>query len=200
MRNIARCYSLSYHSAKDDPMILEQDFKIEVGNRRRSYINKALHEFARQYPNHVTPATRMQGTEGYNNRVELEVGRFLITHHHQTNSDAMPVDFINLRSEYNYSNALLNDPLQLDLIPPSQVVNSDYFKPFLNMLILHEKSRESLQEMGNIEFVFPQKGKKIVILRPEELIRRQNVLRDMSESDLCDFKLSTDEQLKRLVE
>lgn len=180
-------------------MILAQDLKIEVGNRRRSYINKALYDFAVQYPNHVTLAAIMQGNEGYNNRVELKIGSFLVTHHHQTKSDALPEDFIHLRSLYNHSNSLMNDPLQLDLISPSHVVNAEHFKPFLNMLILHEKSRESLQEIGKIEFVFPQKGRKLVVFEPDELINRQNHLRDMCESDLLDLQYFTNEQLKKLV-
>ncbi len=198
-RKISASYQMAYDRVVDDHKISPNDVKIAVGHKRRDYINTDLIQFAEQYPNLVTWAAKMEGEEGYNNRVELEIGNFLVTHHHHTKSDKMPENFINLSALYNQSNASLNDDLQLELFPSKEVVGNEYQSKLLNLIILHEKSSEGLAEVGNIEFVFPRKKTKFISLGVHELVKKQGEIADLAGEDLFDFERKVAEEFRRMI-
>lgn len=141
----------------------------------------------------------MEGEEGYNNRVELEIGDFLVTHHHQSKCDKLPENFVNLSSLYSKSNASLNDELQLELFPSKDVVSEAFRRKLLNLVILHEKGDSSPFDIGKIEFVFPKNSRKFISLNIAELVKRQGDLMDLGSADLFDFKRKSAEEFRRLV-
>lgn len=190
---------MSFSRVIDDPQISKRDVKIAVGNIRQPYINTDLIQWAEQYPDSVSYSEQMEGEEGYNNRVELQIGRFLVTAHHQSRSISMPEDFVNLNSAYSRRNLGLNDDLHPELFPLSEIVKPCFRHGMLNLLILHETSKESLGEVGKIEFVFPKKSRKHISLSAQELVQKQGEIQDLTAEDLADFKLRYAKDLKRLV-
>lgn len=198
-RKISATYQMAYSRVADDPQISPRDLKIAVGNTRLPYVNTDLIQWAQQYPDLVSYAEKMEGEEGYNNRVELVIGNFLVTAHHQCRSLSMPEDFVNVSSSYGRRNWGLNDELQAEMFPLSEIVKPSYRTGLLNLLILHETSDEFLGEIGNLEFVFPKKGRKHIVLTVDELVAKQGEILDLNEEDLQDFKLKSAEELKRLV-
>jgi hypothetical protein len=198
-RRINVSYQMSYDRVVDDPRISRNDVKIAVGHKRRDYINTDLIQFAEQYPNLITWTEKMEGDEGHNNRVELVVENFLLTHHHHTKSEKMPEDFINLSALYKRANATLNDDLQLELFAPPEIVGKEYQAKLLNLVLLHEKSREGLAEVGNIEFVFPKNSEKFITLTVTDLVEKQGAIADLDSDDLFDFKRKTAEEFRRMI-
>lgn len=191
-------YRQSFEAYKDDPRIRQRDFRTLVGHTRRALINTNMVEFAEQYPNLVTCSEKMEGVDGDNNHVELRVGNFLVTHHHHTKSDRMPEDFINLSSAYNVTNAEINEYVAPEWFADKKVMKHGS-EGLLNLLILHEKSSEGLHEIGNVEFVFPRKSKKFVVLKIGDLTRKQAEIMEMDPEDLFDFKRRTADEIRRLV-
>ncbi len=198
-RKISASYLMSYDRVAEDPRISRNDLKVAVGHKRRDYINTDLIQFAEQYPNLISYVERKEGTDGHNNRVELIMGNFLVTHHHHTKSDKMPEDFINLSALYNRSNASLNDDLQLELFKAHEIVRREYQMKRLNLVILHEKSPDTLSEVGKIEFVFPKKQLKFITLGMGELVEKQGEIADLAEEDLFDFKRKAADEFRRMI-
>lgn len=197
-RRINASYVMSNAAFDSDPRVSQNDFRILVGNIRRAFINSDLLEFRNQYPNLVSCVEKFEGVDGHNNHVELLVGDFLLTHHHHTKSDKMPEDFINLQSGYNFANSSLNDYFQdrwFEEKKPRIVVR----ERLLNLLLLHEKSDESLGQVGKIEFVFPKKRKKFIVLNASELAQKQSEIMDLDSEDLFDFKRRTADEMRRFI-
>lgn len=196
-RKIAGAYTLSFDSIKDDPGISQKDIKALVGHIRRARINKIFIEFAQQHFHQVSCNEKMEGEEGFNNHVELRVGKFLLTHHHQTSSQKMPKDFINLPALYNQVNASLNDDYFER--PWFSVQEKQIGKPILNLLLLHETSPEGINQLGNIEFVLPKNSKKLITLSASTVAQKQSEIMDLDEEDLLDFRLRIEREIDSMI-
>lgn len=197
-RNLNSSYKMSVEAFKDDPRIRQKDFKPLVGHLRRALINDVLLRYAEQYSAIVSCVEKMEGEEGDNNHVELRVGDFLVTHHHHTKSDLMPEDFINLSSTYNQVNAGFNEYFEPEWFREGKAPPTTRER-LLNLLLLHEKSRDGLQQVGNIEFVFPRRSKKFIVLGVSALTQRQSEIMDLEPEDLFDFRRRTADQMRRLI-
>lgn len=198
-RRIAVSHQLAYHQVSDDPRVSKRDKKGGVGNLRRLYIHTDLIQFAEQYPGMVSYSEMMEGDDGYNNRVQLQVGRFVVTAHHYTLSKKMPEDFLNLSANYNHANWSMNNPLQGELFEMEEILKPEFRSDRLNLLILHRASQEMPGALGTIEFVFPKRSQKLITLSTSELIAHQVMLEQLDSDDLEDFKLIADENLRRLI-
>lgn len=197
-RNISASYAMSYDFFKNNPMIRDADIKAQVGNLRRAMINKNLVNLAEQYSHQISYNEKMEGEEGDNNHVELKIGNFLLTHHHQTNSRAMPSNFLHLPARYTQVNARLNEAAYFEK-PWFSLQTEETSEYLFNLLLLHETSPEGLHQVGNIEFVFPKGRQKFITLGISELVRKQSEIMDLSEEDLLDFKLKIEKEVSTIV-
>lgn len=188
-RKISKGYLDSYAMTKDDSGVGTKDFIVEVGNRRRCYINQLMREFAEENsPNIVARDVQMSDT-GKDNHVELDIGKFLVTHHHFSPHPKVGKDFLPFPARYIEQNAKLNHALgQYDLFELREIEKESSRNNPFNLLILHSKSEETLAEVGRIEFVFPEGKKRKATFKISELISTQSELELLSNDDLDELR------------